>query len=469
MAAALTREEQSWLDRTLAQEEAIETLEEFVQRVSPQIEITKHLKELLDELEGLRLGVALRLLINWPPRHGKTTAVLHAIAWLMCHFKINCGYGAYGDRMARKKSLQIQAMVRAAGLTVEGALDDWSVVETGANLIARGILSPWTGMGCDLLVLDDPIKNREEAESAILRDKTWDSFCDDFSSRLDDPEQGAIIVIHTRWHMDDVAGRILAGRAGEPYKHLLKKAINDNGEALWPRRFPLRVLAIIRAKGEYGWWSLYMQEPRPRGVRVFTEPATFDLGAWKRDGWRIAIAVDPAATAKTQSDWSVAVVLAMRGYGVNCECVILDVLRVQVAIPKFIRMVARLRRHHGRAIPVIVEAIGGFASLPDTFVEICPELAGVVFPVKSTAEVKVTADKFLRAQPVSAAWNDGRVRVPAHSEWVDVFVRECLAFTGTGDAHDDQVDALAHAFNAMYRARPPVKRGARGVQNVMFG
>lgn len=75
----------------------------------------------------------------------------------------------------------------------------------------------------------------------------------------------------------------------------------------------------------------------------------------------------------------------------------------------------------------------------------------------------MSSDKYTRAQPVASAWNDGRVMVPSDAPWANSFVSEVLAFTGLGDPHDDQVDALAHAFNSLYRARPPLVRGEREV------
>jgi len=477
---SLTAAEQEELDALLDEEDEIETAEAFVVRVSgPEsrrrnnpIRITPHLRELLGELEPLRNGVPLRLLINWPPRHGKSTAIAHVIAWLLCHFPMNIAYAAYGDGLAHRMSHEVRRLVREAGCTLvegEAKIDEWRVRETGACLVARGINSEWTGYGFDVVFIDDPIKGREAAESITIRDKVWDKIVDDLGSRLDDPQHGSFVVIQTRWHLDDPGGRLLEGRFGEPFARMLRPAVNDNGQALWPERFPIPVLERIRARGEYGWWSLWMQEPRPRGTQVFQEPAQYDEAAWVRDGWRIAIAADTAGTGKKQADYHAAVVLGMRGYGVATEAVVLDVLHMQSALPVFVRALARLRRKWGRAVRVHVEAFGLAAALPDTIVELCPELSGWVEPVKSTPEVKVSADKFMRAQPCSAAWNDGRVRVPKSAEWVDKFVRELVVFTGNDDPHDDQVDALCHAFNALYRARPEVRRGVVGVNNVMFG
>jgi predicted phage terminase large subunit-like protein len=439
-----------------------EKLDDFMRRVTPRFPLPQHLLPLIRKLEEASYR-PIRLVVCMPPRHGKSISLLHSIAWMMRRWpQLKHSYATYGQDFSRSQSRALQRIALDAGLrTVIANVDNWTI-HGGGCVYATSIGGPLTGKGINgLAIIDDPFKDREEAESPVIREKVWEWFTDVLCTRL---EPGAsIVVVQTRWHADDLAGRLLSGSSAEKWDSITLPAINDAGEALWPEQMPLESLEILRKTNAYSFASLYMQSPVPRGAAVFREPATFTLRNWQRDGYRLVVAVDPAASAKTHADYSVALVLAMRGHAEQSEARVVDVLRAQQTVPDFVRSVVRLREKWGQTVPVVVEAVGGFAAVPDLIREIAPSMAKYVVAMKSTAEVKMSSDKYTRAQPVASAWNDGRVMVPSDAPWANSFVSEVLAFTGLGDPHDDQVDALAHAFNSLYRARPPLVRGEREV------
>jgi len=259
-----------------------------------------------------------------------------------------------------------------------------------------------------------------------------------------------VIVVGTRWHADDLIGRLEASGDWEVL-NLPAIAEEDDplgrqpGEALWPERYPVEELeAIKRQIGEWSFAALYEGRPRPRGAAVFGEPARFDFEAWKPEAARVIIGADPAASEKTSADYSVAVVLAVEGRGDRMTGRVLDVWRGQVAIPTFTeRLRALSAKWYG--CPVAVEAVGGFKAIP--------QMLRQVDPLLRLLEVTVRGDKFTRAQPVAAAWNDGRILIPTSAPWVAAFLDEVQAFSGVRDRKDDQVDALAHAWNSLAGGR----------------
>jgi predicted phage terminase large subunit-like protein len=392
-----------------------------------------------------------RLLLSVPPRHGKTETLLHGIAWwLWLNPRSEVIYSGYSGTFAEGKSKRVRDIVQALGVPLSKdtkRANEWKIA-AGGGLRARGRGGSITGHGANLLIIDDPISNREEAESAVVRQNTFDWFTSTAMTRVE--PGGSVIVVHTRWHDDDLIGR-LAEQGGWDYINL--PALTPVG-SLWPARWSVKDLEVRRREvGEYDWSSMFQGEPRPRGGRLFnpitergeyTHPFISDLELAGR--WRIVIGADPAATEKTSADYSVAVVLAVTGEPgtISYRADVLDVWRGQVEIPKFAAKLVEMSRHWNA--PVVCESQGGFKAVPQMMRLVDKDV--IVF------EITALGDKFTRALPASAAWNDGRIRVPVFAPWRKDFLAEVTKFTGVKDAKDDQVDALAHAFNALAQIKP---------------
>lgn len=422
-----------------------ERLEAFIRRISPTMPPAAHMAPLIKLIERSRLE-PVRACVSWPPRHGKTSTLLHGIAWLIERNPADtCAFAAYGDALARSKSRVARRAALEARVPLaedSASVSEWRT-KAGGGLLATGVGGPLTGQGITgLLVVDDAVKNRAEADSPTFRDTTWEWFNEVAITRL---QRGAsVIVSGTRWHDDDLIGRLerkggwemvrlpALAEAGDP----LGRAV---GDPLWPEQFPAEALEAIRAQiGEWSFAALYQQRPQPRGAAVFGPAIYFDPAeAWS--GYRVVIGADPAATESTRADHSVAVVLAVKGYGPTSVGRVLEVVREQVKIPAFVRTLRALSERHGNA-PIAVEAVGGFKAIPQLLAELDPRLR--------LLEVKMTGDKFVRAQAVAAAWNAGRVQIPRGARWAPEVVAEIAEFTGAGDRHDDVPDALAHAWNA---------------------
>jgi len=372
-----------------------------------------------------------------PPRHGKSETILHGIALaLLRDPTIPILYATHTATFAAKQSRRARKLATAVGVgPAEGAnrADQWET-EAGGGLVARGTGGEVTGRGFRLILVDDPIKSRAVAESSIQREAIWDWLRDDIFTRCE--PGGSIIIVHTRWHPDDPIGRISADGWDVLTLRALAEAGDtdgrNEGEALWPARWPVEALARRRALvGEYGWASLFQGRPRPRGGTVFGDPHYYDR--LPIQGYRIGHGCDLAYTAKTSADYSVVVTL----YQAGDVFYVVDVQRKQVDAPAFtLTLKAAQSTHPG---PMLWHASGTEKGAAQFIQKQLP-----TFRVKQT-----TADKFVRSQSVAAAWNADKVLLPRRAPWLDVFVSEVCGFTGVGDVHDDQVDALASAHTVL--------------------
>jgi len=425
-----------------------ETLGDFIARMSPHHPPPRHYAPVLAKLEEARRR-PVKVCLSVPPRHGKTTLLQHAIPWWLTKFPADtCAYASYSDRQAWSKSRVTRELAERSGvrLSADAAnLAEWRTT-AGGGLLSGGAGSGLTGQGVSgLMVVDDPFKNMEEAQSQIIRDKIGEWFDAVVNTR---DEGMSTIVTHTRWHEDDLIGR-LASDADFTTINLPALAEENDplgrafGEPLWPERglpsFTKEGLERRRERNPFVFAALYQGRPRPRGAKVFGEPHYYDPATLDLTGCRIILAADPAASTKTSADYSSVVVLAVKGHGEDQVAYVLYVYRAQVPIPQFANDLLGLQQKYGNTV-INVEAVGGFKAIP--------QMLKAIRPTLRINEITPVGDKFMRAQAVSGAWNMGRVLVPSNAPgWLIAFLEEVAAFSGVNDPHDDQVDALAHAWN----------------------
>ena len=477
---SLTPAEEAELLRLMERESKREPICDFISRITPRHPAPAHVEPVL-ELFRRAVYEPVRATVSMPPRFAKTETCMNGLAWLLYEYpSLSNAFLSGADQLARTKSRTIRARFSEAGGTLAvgaKAVDRWNTKQ-GGGLFCGGVGTHIQGMAITgVALLDDIVKGRKAAESRLERDNAWEWFNGDVLSRL---EPGAsVIVLGTRWHSDDLIGRLHSpDYESEHYEEINLPAVMDaNGEpadervldehgfripgvfredvrSLWPEMRPLEFLEGRRLAGEYDWWSLSQGMPRPKGDKVFRDdPSRFSLAAFMqnelgRGGWRIILSVDPAATATTKADFSVAAVGAARGYGDDMHLFWLDVFRRQVQIPQLCRNLRALQQKW--RVPIACEAVGAFRAVPDILLEADPNL--VLLPVE------LKGDKFARSQPYAAAWNDGRVHTPIDAPWADAWLKEHADFTGVNDRKDDQVDAGAHGFTALLRTNAPRER-----------
>jgi predicted phage terminase large subunit-like protein len=216
-------------------------------------------------------------------------------------------------------------------------------------------------------------------------------------------------------------------------------AIDDKGKALWPEARPIDWLSEQREQlGEHVFQAMYQGRPRPLGGELFGPPtfceAIPDYGTY-------SVGVDLAYSSKTHADYSVSLVLKACQDG---KIYVVDVVRKQVKAPEF---ALALKSHASQypGSPMTWHAAGSERGAADFLIA-----AGIPLKVQNA-----NTDKFVRSQPVAAAWAAGKIMIPRSAPWAGVFLDEVCGFTGVNDAHDDMVDALASAFSALRTSQAP--------------
>jgi predicted phage terminase large subunit-like protein len=431
--------------------------------------VPAHLRLLISKLEDIEAGRVKRLVITMPPRHGKSmTASEFFPAWYLGRNPAKAIIAtSYGQELA----LDFGRKVRNLMLNpLHGAIFPGSMISDDSsaahrfNLTANGVYravgagGPITGRGADLFLVDDPIKDREQAFSSIQRANLQNWYQAVAYSRLE--PDAAIILIQTRWHEDDLCGWLLREHTEEGWQVINLPALaeaNDplgraEGTALWPGRYPVERLQEIRAAvGGATFASLYQQRP-----------AAIEGAIFKREWWKtwtkamlpsrfeqIIVSLDTAFKTGTDNDYSVAIVMGVASNGFY----ILDVLRERLEYPDLRRRVEGLA---ARWFPnsVLIEDKASGQSLIQSL------RAETRLPIKP---VRVDGDKVSRANAITPLVESGRVFLPEAAPWLADFVDELSSFPA--GAHDDCVDALTQALNFVRILDPPMLVYYRALAN----
>jgi len=263
---------------------AMQHLLDFTQYTKSDYIVGPHHIAICDALERLERGDIDRLMIQAPPRHGKSELASRRFpAWYMGRNPAHQIIAAsHGDAFARDIAIDVRQVIESpeygelfdAKLNpATRAADNWRLSQ-GGMYYGVGIGGSSVGRGAHLLVIDDPIKGRQEADSLTERDRGWRWFQSVAYPRL--MENGKIILIFTSWHTDDLGQRILENAADDEWTVIKLPAIDDEGAALWPEQFPIERLERIRASiGAREWNAQYQQEPAPESGTYF-ERSWFD-------------------------------------------------------------------------------------------------------------------------------------------------------------------------------------------------
>lgn len=364
-----------------------------------------------------------RLLITFPPRHGKSEYISKYLpAWYLLNFPSSqVVLISYASAFATTWSIKAKQVYTAFrnDLTIDRQ-DHWETSEGGV-MHATGVGGDITGKGADLMIIDDPIKNADEALSPLYREKTYNWFNSTAFTRLE--PDATIIVIQTRWHNDDLTGRLL--KTGD-WDIVNFPAINDKGEALWPERYPISTLLDIKKQiGTYWFAALYQQSP------IITEnqiihydwikysddvPAGTTIQSW-----------DTAFDSKAQNDYSVCTTWrkADKHY-------LIDVFREKINFPDLLRNAERLYNKYKPDVVLIEKKASG-----EPLIQSLKELH---IPVKA---VNPIGDKIARLHSVASLFENGDVVFPVGIK--PEIVSELVNFPF--DTNDDFVDSTTQALN----------------------
>ena len=433
--------------------------------VNPRYIWYKHCQVLADVLQRVADGELTRLMVFMPPRHGKSELVsrLFSAYYLYRHPDRFVGINSYAADLAYTFSRSARDnFTRAGGMIRDDAasVKNW-ITTDGGGMWAAGVGGAITGRGGHCLIIDDPLKNAEEAASETIRAKHKDWYGSTLYTRLE--PSGSVVVVQTRWNEDDLSGYLLAQEKDEPeHWHIVTMpAIAEDeipdfpatctiepderapGLALCPERYPLQRLNAIAGKiGEYFFGALYQQRPTPASGNFFKRewfnPAPVaPLYASRVRYW------DIAGADEGRGDWTCGTLMAVDTSG---RYYVEDVQRFQLSAHqrnRKIREVAESDRERleplATAPTIYIEQPPGLGKeATDTLIR---ELAGFVVYADP-----VHKDKITRAEPFKAQAQAGNVSVVA-GDWNRAWFNELEAFPN--GKHDDQVDSASGAFNAL--------------------
>lgn len=304
--------------------------------------------QLQEAYNRVQKGERVRIILEVPPRHGKSELATKKFpAWCLgndptipfiitsyaADLAESFGQGTKDIMISQEYSSLFPNTTLRKDTKAKG---NWMTTK-GGSYLAVGVGGPITGKGAKICVIDDPIKNREEAESPTQRQKIWDWYTSTLYTRLEGA--GAIILIMTRWHTDDLVGRLLEqqneniaeGKPSENWERIKFPAIADQdseanpvdpreeGDALWPDKFDLATLENIKKNSIYDWVSLYQQEPIAAATQEFK---TEYFKHWKEEDLeykqlRYTTTVDPAISQKSSADNSVILTVGKEVNGPN--------------------------------------------------------------------------------------------------------------------------------------------------------
>ena len=431
----------------------------------------RHLDVLDKALQDVSDGRIKRLIVTMPPRHGKSERVSKKFpAW---HLGRNPDdeiiLASYSIDLARDHSRiardTLEKNMDVFGVALDSdrkSAESWGIEGHRGGLNAAGVGGPITGRGARIGIIDDPFKNAEEAASEVIREKVWQWYQSTFYTRL--TPDGRIIIVMTRWHEDDLVGRLLrkereeienGTHTGERWTVINLPAIAEEndylgrepGEALWPEfGFDLKRLEEIKKEiGSYFFNALYQQRPsaadggmfRRSYFRYFREEKGFFV-LQKDDGVRrvpIALCrwfqtIDTALKTKTTNDYTV---IATWCVTPDKDLLLYDVFRERLEVPEQWPAVQRMRQRFPQIVFQAVEDKASGTGLIQT-----AKRAG-----KPLRILKADTDKVARAVRISVMYENGMVYHKENAPWLDDYENELLQFPN--GAHDDQVDVASYA------------------------
>jgi predicted phage terminase large subunit-like protein len=395
-----------------------------------------------------------------PPRFGKSELTSRRYpGWVLGRNPDwNVGIVSYGAELAEELSADARRVVLSDeyadvfgsryapehGSSIEidrasKAINHWRIAGRRGGVRAVGVGGALTGRGFNVLIIDDPIKGRKEADSELVREDLWKWYQGTLRTRLE--PGGGILVIQTRWHHDDLAGRLLRDQAGR-WTVVAMPAIAEDadilgrspGEPLDPVRFDSDELAEIRADiSSRDWVAQYQQKPTPDEGSIF-----------KRDWFRIESPVerpgtiyhvwDTAFSERSQADYSVCTIWRVEQTGYR----LLHVFRDRLTYPRLKDQLYALASNPAwRPRGVIIEDIGSGKSL--------------VQDIRNESRLPIITyrpdrDKIARAHAVTHLFESGRV-VITQAPWNETYLAEMTQFPSA--EHDDMVDSTTMALSVI--------------------
>lgn len=456
--------------------------------VMRQMRLAAHHQLLCEKLQGVEDGSIPNLMLLLPPGSAKSTyADVVFVPWYMSRkSRRNVILASYASEIAEKQGRRARQLINSRSFhnltgcalkSDQKAAHQWTL-DNGSEFMAGGILSGLTGNRAALGIIDDPIRGREAAESETIRVKTWDAYVDDFCSRLI-PGAPQIMIL-TRWHEDDPAGRILPegwdgesgwcnGRDGRRWYVICLPAIADRaddplgrkiGETLWPEWFSHEHWAPFK-RNPRTWSSLYQQKPSPQEGTYFKRE-WFKRYRTLPKHLHKYITSDHAPGGTEVNDYT-----CVRVWGVDPEgdIYLVDGFRSQETLDT---TADRVVGNKAAGITGLIERhkpLCWFAEDDNNWKSVRGFITRMMREQRRSCRIEPVSphgsDKPTKAQPFQAMASSGRVWLPDTPDGDDVLA-QYLKFPG--GRNDDEIDAAAIIGRVLDDAHPAIARRDDGAK-----
>lgn len=418
----------------------------------------QHTQYLAERLQAIADGEQKHIIVEMPPRHSKSMTITETFPSYFIGRNPNKHViaTAYSEGLARKfgrlnrnKLVEFGADIFDIRMANDNSTaTNWSVGDFTGGMVATGIGGSITGEGADLLIIDDPIKNNAEAQSETIRNKIWDEWETTLSTRL---HKGAsVIVVMTRWHEDDIVGRLLE-RSPYDWERIRMPAIAEDEDDLLGREVGEPLSAELgfdehwaelkkQEVGSKTWNSLYQQRPSASEGNIFKREwwQFYERAPRKFD--RMIISWDLTFKGNDNNDYVVGQVWIKKG----ADKYLIEQIRGRMDFPETLQAVKNLARKYPQAKEILIE---DKANGPAVISSIKREVSGII-------PITPRGSKVARAQAITPQIESGNVFLPRNRTFVDDFIEECASFP-TG-AHDDIVDSLSQALDRLASERKAV-------------
>ncbi len=390
------------------------------------------------------------LIVSMPPQHGKSMTITETLpSWYLCKYPhgrvIEISYNEELATLFGRRNLQ-KLVEHGGELGLELAKNpkgnkEFELKNGVGGMISRGVMSGITGRACNLMIIDDPIKNRSEADSGRYRQRLYDEWENSFKTRLS--ARAKVIIIQTRWHEDDLAGRIIASEQNVQVINLPCEAEESDpmgrslGEPLapeigkdnnWLKQFKE---SYQYNNGTRAWNALFQGRPSSSQGNIFLRQWWNYYEILPSVTYRL-VSVDAAFKSGVGSDY-----VAIQLWGVlQGDFYLIDAIRARLDFPQTISAIHSIMEGHTINLILIEDTANG----PAIIQMLKKEFSFVL-------GVSPLGGKEARANAIAGVVESGRVHLPKFAAFTGEFVEECSNFPY--GKHDDQVDAMTQALNRM--------------------
>ena len=397
------------------------------------------------------------LVIATPPQHGKSQSITETLpSWYLgrhpddrvIEISYNVEFAIRFGRLNRRKISEFGNEIFGINLSKDSSKAvEFDIAGHSGGMNSSGVGTGVTGRKCNLMIIDDPIKNKREAFSKSRRDLIYEEWLMSFKTRL--APHSKVILIMTRWHEDDLAGRLLEeeenikllrfpceceddndllgrkigdalcpeiGKGNAWLAEYKKGLISKEGSMTWNALFQGRPTAMEGNIIERDWWEYYEELPQ--------------INTW-------VMSVDAAFKDEDQSDF-----VAIQVWGkTNADIYLIDAVKKHLSFPDTIVEIRRLRAMYPDCKTTLIEDRANGSAIIRM---LRYEMTGII-------PIQPIGSKMARVQAVLGAIESGNIHLPKHKRFTGDFVEECCAFPNA--AHDDQVDAMSQALNRLIYQR----------------